>query len=494
MLPAQLEKNGTERASADAKFVETLTAAYRAALQDRSMRVSAHAHGLIGNDPDRIDEVIAKVRRMLGTPRAEAELVATVKVVCHLLRQGAALLMSHRRYDEALAREELVFRVGAQDPTVRPALVSIRTLAAHVAAGKLPHSVLREATTAGFESPEFFGRGPVGEGQECALPPVVVAQLRKVTVRGRSEAIGVSRQRTLHDIAPLDSRGRWAHRDFLHHDSTRAIETRPRKGPRVREMSRAILLTGSSSDNYYHFLTEVLPKLEALEADPPPPGVPLLVDAEMIATPQLAEILDKVSGGRPRIALGAGETVRVGRLTAVSAVTWMPTNLRPGAEFRAGDQRVDHASLAYVRSRLRTADAGRSPVRLFVRRGITPRRRLLNEDVLVRLAEARGFMAVSPGQLDSATQVDLFSRAEAIVGAAGGGMANAIFAPAGARVLVMMSRCYDFSLFHTVSSLLEQSVLHLGGVPRSNSGVIALHDDYSIDPSEFSNALDSLDV
>ena len=53
--------------------------------------------------------------------------------------------------------------------------------------------------------------------------------------------------------------------------------------------------------------------------------------------------------------------------------------------------------------------------------------------------EARGFTTIRPDELSFGHQVQMFDRAQWVVGTAGSALHNTVFSPVGTRVLVLMS-------------------------------------------------------
>ena len=69
----------------------------------------------------------------------------------------------------------------------------------------------------------------------------------------------------------------------------------------------------------------------------------------------------------------------------------------------------------------------------------TQRRKLINEDELVRQLAIKNFVEVFSENLSVAEKVLLFNKAEIIAGAIGGGMVNAVFAKKNAKIMVFVS-------------------------------------------------------
>ena len=69
-------------------------------------------------------------------------------------------------------------------------------------------------------------------------------------------------------------------------------------------------------------------------------------------------------------------------------------------------------------------------------------RRIQNEPELVAHLTAAGFQSVALSELPLVEQIALFASASHVVGMHGAGLANIAFAPAGARLIEILSRRY----------------------------------------------------
>ncbi|MGR4864066.1 glycosyltransferase family 61 protein [Caulobacter sp. LARHSG274] len=93
--------------------------------------------------------------------------------------------------------------------------------------------------------------------------------------------------------------------------------------------------------------------------------------------------------------------------------------------------------LARTRARLLAGapEARRSGRRLYFSRRFHSMRVMINEAALEAGLRARGFEIVKPERLEVAEQIRMMREAEVVVGPTGAAMANALFAPAGARIV-----------------------------------------------------------
>lgn len=192
----------------------------------------------------------------------------------------------------------------------------------------------------------------------------------------------------------------------------------------------ALVFHGWGVQVYGHFLIEMLPKLLLAARFPALFGNALPV-LDRAMPDWLIAILREHCGIDPSRAIWFDS--RAEQLDLDQAVI-LPLLTRVGGYHPLTGPLVD----GFV---ARTAIAPERPTpRLFVARGdfsnpAAPRRRLTNEAELAGIVEREfGFAPIHPEILPFAEQVGLFAQAEAVVGQAGSGMHNALFAPAGCRI------------------------------------------------------------
>jgi capsular polysaccharide biosynthesis protein len=93
--------------------------------------------------------------------------------------------------------------------------------------------------------------------------------------------------------------------------------------------------------------------------------------------------------------------------------------------------------------------------RLYISRRAYPMRVMVDEPALERALRARGFTIVRAERLPVAEQIALFRGAEVVVGATGAGLANALFAPEGAKVFEILPE--------TFANWWLRNLVHLAG-------------------------------
>jgi hypothetical protein len=187
-------------------------------------------------------------------------------------------------------------------------------------------------------------------------------------------------------------------------------------------------LVGRLDSNYFHWLVDTCTVLEGLEAAWPDRDV----------RPRLI-----VRAGAPTFARESLEILGWENLEE-----W-PLGWRPGQpedEVAMHHQHVESLVIPSWRhsryglapralSWLRTALLERVPAspgppeRLYIDRSSRRWRSVVNEEEVMHLLAERGFRVVRPEQLTMGEQIQLFRRAEVIVGLHGAGLANLLFAP-----------------------------------------------------------------
>jgi hypothetical protein len=196
----------------------------------------------------------------------------------------------------------------------------------------------------------------------------------------------------------------------------------PRAPKRVHEP--AILL--GSHPNYYHFLIDHLSRLAVLEAaGVDVRGYPLLVGSDL--QPYQRAFFELLGLGGQIQPVPANERWVFDRLVA-------PCPTAQGG----GEQRALIG--AWARRRLGAAVPPGPPLKLYVSRAKAGRRRVTNDAQISQWMSARGYQVIHPEDLDVAQQVDLYSRATALVAPAGAALANMIFMAPGSSITMLVNR------------------------------------------------------
>ncbi len=192
---------------------------------------------------------------------------------------------------------------------------------------------------------------------------------------------------------------------------------------RVREVEQAIVLKSLYEDNYYHFLFDVVPKLEIIERAGIAATVPVIVTERLAGKSFFVEAVGLgLFGARPVITQGKKEVIAARELYVVRPDAYTERQLRfPAKRF---------GSVADPQAR----------DRLYITRGGEPgiSRQIINEEDLVGRLRELGFSVIDPGRIPLADQMAHFARSSIVVGPHGAGLANILFRYGAPMALVEM--------------------------------------------------------
>lgn len=255
-----------------------------------------------------------------------------------------------------------------------------------------------------------------------------------------------------------------------------------------------IHLMGEHEANYFHWMTEVLPRIHLYLKLTRENDLPLLVSDGL--NDNLYELLRIICGSERVIKrLDPGWRYRVSRLVYPSDVsrifdvydrapsletTYLPVNLL--------------RDMLLAMKKAISPDARTGGKRVYVKR-VSTYRALLNDAEVEHCLAGHGFLSVDPGQLSIKEQVELFAQAEIVIGPSGAALTNIVWCSGHARVLVLHSD-HPFKKYPYWDALARVSgarISYLSG-PRAHhvSGLFEAHDDYRIQVDTIKHALNEL--
>ena len=203
-----------------------------------------------------------------------------------------------------------------------------------------------------------------------------------------------------------------------------------------------------NTDNYYHFVYDTLPYIFTfLDLRKKIPNIKLLMSNKGKDVTQfyrfVTEFLELCDISLNDIALIDNNTLYKEIYISNSYTHDIDSNLPPRKEIytlynklvgKVKHQAISLPSKIYISRRTwmhnNTSNIGTN---------YTTRRKLYNEDELVRILKGKKIEEVFTENLTTIEKLVMFSRAEKIVGAIGGGLCNALFSPSSADLLILVS-------------------------------------------------------
>lgn len=204
---------------------------------------------------------------------------------------------------------------------------------------------------------------------------------------------------------------------------------------------RVAVITQEGCLNYYHWMTEVLPKLAMLEAKN------IHYDRLFVSTklPFMRQTLDllgvdsqKIIEAEDTIYIEADELIvpsapSLSCYTPVWIADYLKNKFLPLAEQAVTEKPFNK--------------------RVFISRKKTSYRKMINEDDVFKMFEAKGFVRYSLEDLSFLEQILLFKNAEIVVAAHGAGLFNLHFSKPGTRVIEIFQEHEDDTYWYLSQAL-----------------------------------------
>jgi capsular polysaccharide biosynthesis protein len=211
-----------------------------------------------------------------------------------------------------------------------------------------------------------------------------------------------------------------------------------RRLPPVEKVDGTVvaMATRGGSNNFYHFILDVLPRFGVFQEAMPgvePDGLYVPNGSGWQQT-----LLDLAGLSKyPVISTAKHRAVRADRLIVPSIPNPYEVAPRPTVE--------------WIRTRLPAIDTADKPRRIYVSRGnVRNTRRMVQEDAVWSMLEQRGFARVQPESMGIQEQIDLFAAAEVIVAPHGAALTSLVFTSPGVRVLEMFTASYVNSAYWAI--------------------------------------------
>jgi hypothetical protein len=356
--------------------------------------------------------------------------------------------------------------------------------------------------------PRFVGRYPIILNTidivQLRMPAIDVVEIPDAMVMGGTNLILVEGQAAhpdqlipKRDMIPAELFG-VANID----PNLNTIKLRLMRHPRTVE--RAISLLGQCTGNYAHWLMETLPKLLIVDGINEFDDLPLLVDRWI--HPNIRRSIQLLSSKRRRIIeVKRWENLFLPSVVEISSPAYIPAEYRgyangknipkPDPSFFS----LSMTAMATLRSVAQSLPVDRKIIRqkkLYLQRKRESSgnpRFITNIEAAERLIEDHSFEAIDPSKLSFAEQIAIFRDAECIVAPVGAALANAIFAPAGCRIVALAAyyENADYYYFSNLMGVLGHSLHYVLGPQVETTGHI-VHRNYSVDLEALREALDSL--
>jgi capsular polysaccharide biosynthesis protein len=338
--------------------------------------------------------------------------------------------------------------------------------------------------------------GGVQSTESVRLPDIHYYVFEKARVSAISSSVVLNDEQVIIDraIGPDQDKYDYAGGHVVVHGGDTAVV---RLGESVG-IGKGIFLGGNGSFNYYHWMVEILAKLEFLPDLPLHyQKYPLLVSEDVINIPTFRETLNIFAEGLELVVFGKQSSYVVDELIYIKSPSNLPFNLFGNQKFKCSYVNIDKLSIDYLRkvalqNALKTPALKNYPKKIFLCRknGL----RNYNQDEVFEYLSALGFTKIFMEDLSFMEQVRTVYHADYMVGPTGAAWTNLIFCRSGAKGLCWMAEEFgDFSAYSTIAGMVGVDLRYLAYKAGTRSTGELYCKDYRIDLNMIKRGLSVLE-
>ena len=338
--------------------------------------------------------------------------------------------------------------------------------------------------------------GPNMQGHQCVervlVPAVNLYYFEDAHISAMSSSVWIGNKLVVERVKGVHPlRCSLASGHLSMHGPTRGVVT----VESTEHLKKGIFMGGNGGFNYYHWMIEILPKLQFLtKIDVAYPGFPLLVSEGTYRVRSLREGLEVLAKDRPVVVLDRNKTYAVSELVYVSSPNNCPFNLRRGEKAKVSDFITRPSSIEYTRNCLTSAlvkGIHRGGERVFLAR--RKDRRKYNQEEILRICADYGFKPVFMEEKSLSEQAELMSNAEIIAGPTGAAWTNLIFCRPGAKGLCWMAEeSSGFSAFSNLAKAVGVDLRYVTYWTGATSTEDLFMSDYHVDGGKIRAELSAL--
>lgn len=216
-----------------------------------------------------------------------------------------------------------------------------------------------------------------------------------------------------------------------------------------------VIFTSGTSDNYAHFMSEILPSIHAFSQNTPTPST-IIIDSDLPET-LLEAIKAVIKCDDQLLSIPAKSMLKVRDFSFVTSSGYIPIEALGAKRFALRHQgrfngRALDAMVSTLRDKCQSVKTNKLASRILICRS-GAHRTLLNQSEVLEGLEKYSFAPVFPEKLSFLDQIKLFENAEVIVAVTGAALVNCLFCKPKTVVFVLTNDS-KFMIFDYWASLL----------------------------------------
>lgn len=317
-----------------------------------------------------------------------------------------------------------------------------------------------------LEERDCFSYSPRYIGTEQTKQPIITPSIsayrfENATISPINSAITLDKNITILTRIPsmIDGSADYSGGNIIAHGSRKVLLRKFN----TEKIQHGIAITGSSDTNYYHWILEVLSKLQYIKQLPNHySNYPIIISEKVQEIPSIKEFFNLFNMKNEIIYLKSIQQYRINELIYITPPNYLAPNMALGEKYQANHCYITKESILFLKkialSQYKKTNNSLSPQRIFLAR--KPFIRSYNQDEVMSLLTKYGFVVIYLEELSFEKQVELMQHAEFIIGSTGAAWTNLIFVNSGIKALTWIAKeSGDFagysSLAHHVDIQLD---------------------------------------
>ena len=252
---------------------------------------------------------------------------------------------------------------------------------------------------------------------------------------------------------------------------------------RIQNFENGINFVGYNSDNYYHFLYEILSKFENLQRLKLDIKLPLIFDAATKNVRQYQELITLFNDfNREILYVERNKLYHFNSLIHIATPNFIPSEFKQLQNIKAEDILFSSSSLKFLSESLQPMVSKKNyPAKLYLSRKIASNRRKFNEAEVESYLNSEGYFSLNSSDYSIYEQLLFFYNAEVIVGGSGAAFSNIFICKAHCKIICLSNYKLDISIFSTIASLKNLDLVYIIDKKLSFNKKSELHDHFQID-------------
>jgi len=331
--------------------------------------------------------------------------------------------------------------------------------------------------------------------QRYQFPEIFIATIKNAKISGGTNLTLVDSETIYHDLYDFkcDYTSEELHHRTLINPKQNSIRWLSQDASPKR-IPVAASFIDACAPNYAHWLTEVLPRIAVFCSIEELSAVPIIVNEGLHKN--IMESLFLIVKDREIITLPVGSSLIVETLYCTSVTGYVPFDRRSNKVTSGSHGLFSAQSFQMLNLKMESltqrVEEDLWPEKIYIRRnsGI---RKVTNSVQVERLLHSRGYVVVEPEKLNFSQQVQLFSHAKSIIGSSGAALANLVFCPKNATIIILIGKFPNTSYWYWQNMACASGKIVnyvFGQIANTHAGI---HADFEINLEDLAAALDNTD-